>query len=72
MNILYRRFVLVAAFVSALGAITANIIKDTRTVRFQPINSIERIHPVSADFCRKTRLCSATPNAALATSVLRG
>ena len=30
MTILYRRFMLIAAFIAAMGALTANLIRETR------------------------------------------
>jgi hypothetical protein len=52
MNILYRRFLLVTALITAMGALTANVILETR----RPVVGSEAHSPMFS--CANPRLCA--------------
>lgn len=58
MDILYRRFALVAAFIAAMGALTANLIQETRTADNRRIQTIETLSPADRLTCRTMKLCA--------------
>jgi hypothetical protein len=72
MTILYRRFLLVASFIAAMGAITANVIQETRTARVAPLNGLEQFNPATSVPCLDGRLCSTDPALVAMSVVLQG
>lgn len=58
MDILYRRFALVVAFIAAMGALTANLIQETRTTTSNRLPVIEFIHPAMKADCQHLHQCS--------------
>ena len=53
MDILYRRFILVSALIAAFGALTANLIQETRNTR-----SIENLRPAITISCKNQQICA--------------
>ena len=52
MDILYRRFILVSALIAAFGALTANLIQETRST-----NGFEALRPAIAISCKNQQIC---------------
>ena len=52
MDILYRRFILVSALIAAFGALTANLIQETRST-----NSLDTLRPTIAISCKNQQIC---------------
>ncbi len=52
MDILYRRFILVSALIAAFGALTANLIQETRST-----NSLDTLRPAIAISCKNQQIC---------------
>lgn len=57
---LYRRFFIVAAAIAAMGAVTANLIQETRQA---PVGALRLEQPGMRD-CGPARICVALPKAA--------
>lgn len=56
MDILYRRFFLVAALITAFGSLTANLILETRN-----INDHDVLRPAISISCKSQKLCVNMP-----------
>jgi hypothetical protein len=56
MDILYRRFILVAALIAAFGGVTANLIQETRKV-----DDLNTFNPAYAISCKNQQICARTP-----------
>lgn len=58
MDILYRRFILVAALIAAFGSLTANLIQETRKV-----DDLNTLHPAFSISCKQQQFCALAPTA---------
>lgn len=56
MDILYRRFFLVAALIAAFGSLTANLILETRSA-----NDLEYLRPALSISCKNQKICARIP-----------
>ncbi len=58
MDILYRRFFLVAALIAAFGSLTANLILETRKV-----DDLNGLRPAFSISCKQEQICARKPPA---------
>jgi len=72
MTILYRRFLLVASFIAAMGAITANVIQETRSARVHPLNAIQDLKTTPSVRCLDGLYCATDPAALAMPAILQG
>ena len=56
MNILYRRFFLVATMIAAMGVLTANLILETRSA-----NNSGLVTPGIGIACKSNQMCKVAP-----------